>query len=312
MTQNTRHGLWAVVFDNDPTSTDVLGGITMLRLNTGSQVRNEARSGEIYARHQSLVAQKPVGVFGTSALAAALTLCGLTGLDIDGLSNGLHFYAQAGADGGGRLGATSHRKYVVKDGIVVPTRLTCEHQGDAVLEYQALMTYDGSNDPITWTDDQSLPAGITDAERFTLGPTSIESEALDHITRVSLEFGITATAEGADSDLWDTIVYIQEAQPVLRIRGKDPLWLKSDVFPLLGKEVTHANTDVYFRKRDVGGTFVADVTAEHILMSCAGYATIETVLDAQGNATGESELVVPCVYDGTNAPLTFNTASAIT
>ena len=65
MSQNTRHGLWAVVFDSD-----VLGGITMLRVNTGSQVRNEARSGEVYARHQSLVAQKPVATFATNALAA--------------------------------------------------------------------------------------------------------------------------------------------------------------------------------------------------------------------------------------------------
>ena len=105
----------------------------------------------------------------------------------------------------------------------------------------------GSNDPITWTDSQSLPAGITDAERFTLGPTSIESEDLDHVSRVSLEFGITAVSEGADSDLWDTICYIQEAQPVLRVRGKDPTWLKSDVFPLLGKEVTHETAELIVR-----------------------------------------------------------------
>jgi hypothetical protein len=111
---------------------------------------------------------------------------------------------------------------------------------------------------------QSLPAGITDAERFTLGPTTLESEALTGITNFNLDFGITARSEGADSDIWDTIVTIEQILGVLTLRGKDPSWFGAGVIPLAGLAVTHANTAVYLRKRAAGGSFVADLTAEHI------------------------------------------------
>lgn len=311
MTMNSQHGLWAVVADNDPTLTTVLGGISALSMKTNSEIRNEPRSNEVYPRFQSLVAQKPAGTFSTSAIAAALDLAGPTGLDIDGLSNGLHFYAQKGADGGSRAGATSHRKYVMADGILIPKTLTCEHQGDAKIDYEAVITYDGANDPITVTDSASLPAGITDAERFTLASTTIESEALDHLINFNLAFGIKARTEGAGSDIWDTIVTIEQIMGVLRLRGKDPTWFKSDVIPLTGKAVTHASTAVYLRKRAAGASFVADATLEHIKFTFAGMAVIETLLDAQGNATGETELMMPLYYDGTNDPMVIDTTSAL-
>jgi len=311
MSLTTQHGLWAVVVDNDPTSTDIIGGITAMNVRTGSEIRNEARSNEVYPRFQSLVAQKPVGTFATSAIAAALDVAGPTGLDLDGLSNGLHFYAQKGADGGTRAGATSHRKYAIVDGILIPRRLTCEHRGDASLEYESVITYDGSNDPVTVTDSASLPAGIADAERFTLGSATLETEALTGLTRFELDFGIKARAEGADSDIWDTIVTIEEIMGVLKLRGKDPAWFKSDVIPLGGKAVTHANTSVYLRKRAAGATFVADGTEEHIKFTFAGLAVIETLFDAQGNATGETELMMPLYYDGSNDPMVIDTTAAI-
>ena len=306
MSQSTQHGLWAVVVD-----ASVLGGITAQNIRTGTQVRGEARSNEVYPRFQSLVEQKPVATFTTEAIATALGLCGVVGLDIDSLTNGLIFYAQKHADGGTRTAGANHRKYVIKDGILLPQRLTCEHRGDASIEYMAAVTYDGSNDPITWTDNQSLPAGITDAERFTLGPVELESVTFNSKLRFEIDFGIRAEPEAADSDIWDTIVSISQIQPTLRLRGKDPTWLAAASVPLLGKAVTHANTNVYLRKRAAGGTFVADATEEHIKFTFASMATIETVFDASGNATGEIELVMPMIYDGSNTPITIDTTSAL-
>ena len=306
MSQDTQHGLSAVVLD-----TDVLGGISALSCKTGSEIRNETRSNEVYPRFQSLVAQKPVATFSTSAIAAALDLAGPTGCDIDGLTAGLIFYAQAGADGGTRAGAASHRKYVITDGILIPKTLTCEHQGDAKLDYEAVVTYDGSNDPVVATAAQSLPAGITDAERFTLASCTLESVALDHLIRFELDFGIKARAEGADSDIWDTYVSIEEIMGVLTLRGKDPAWFAAAAVPLEGLAVTHANTAVYLRKRAAGATFVADITEEHIKFTFAGLAVLENLFDAQGNATGETELRMPLYYDGTNDPMVIDTTAAL-
>jgi len=306
MAQSTQHGLWAVVVDST-----VLGGITALNVRSGSQVRGEPRSNEVYNRFLSLVEQKPVLTFTTEAIAAALDLCGVVGLDIDGLTNGLIYYAQQHDDGGTRKSGANHRKYVLRDGILIPQRLTVDHRGDASLDYMAAVTYDGVNDPITWSENQSLPAGIADSQRFTIGAVELEAKTLTHITHLELDFGITATPESADSDIWDTIVSIEKIAPTLRLRGKDPTWLKSTTIPLTGLAITHANTNIYLRKRSVGGTFVADATAEHIKLTMEGMATIDQVFDARGNATGETDVVVNGRYDGANTPIVVDTTSAL-
>jgi hypothetical protein len=310
MTQDTQHGLYAVGLED--VSTTVLGGITRQNVRTGSEVRSETRSNEVYPRFQALVAQRPVATFATSAIADALDEAGLTGLDLDSLLVGLHLYAQAGADGGTRASGAAHRKYTIADGLLIPRAITCDHQGDAEIDYEVVATYDGSNDPIVPADGVALPAGITDAERFTLGPVTLQGITFDHLTRFNLDFGIRARAEAADSDIWPTIVTIEEIMGVLRLRGKDPLWLSATKIPLQGKAVLHATTSVYLKKRASGGTFVADATAQHIKFTVDGLATIEEVFDAAGTATGETELALPLRFDGTNDPVVVNTASAIT
>lgn len=307
MTVATKHGLYGVEID-----ATLIGGITNLGTRTGEEVRNEPTSGEIYARFQSLVAQKPGAEFTTLNIAAALDACGLTGVDIGGLAAGLNLYAQKHVEGGTRAGAASHRKYTIKDGILVPRVLSVDHQGDATLRYEAVAIYDGANDPIVIADSQSLPGGLTDAQRFTIGPVTIESVSLAQVRRFELDFGLQVVSEGADSDIWDTFISIESIQPQITLRGIDVEWLKSTNIPLLGKAVTHTNTAIYLRKRAAGGTFVADGTAEHIKFTAAGLATIDTPFEADGNDAGETSLTLPLKYDGVNVPLVINTTSAIT
>ncbi len=307
MAVTTKHGVYGVVIDST-----LLGGITNLNTRTGSEVRNEPTSGEIYARFQSLVAQLPGAEFTTLNIAAALDLCALTGVDVGGLAAGLNLYAQKHVEGGTRAGAASHRKYTLKDGILVPRTLSVTHQGDATLRYEAVGIWDGSNDVITISDSQSLPGGLTDAERFTLGPVTIESVSLAQVRAFELDFGLEVVSEGSDSDIWDTFISIASIQPQITLRGIDMEWFKAANIPLLGKAVTHTNTAIYLRKRAAGGSFVIDGTAEHIKFTAAGLATIDTPFDADGNEAGETSLVVPLKYDGTNAPLVIDTTSAIT
>ena len=308
MSISNAHGLYGVVIDST-----VIGGIGRLFINTGTEVRGEPSSGEVWARFQSLVAQKPRAQFNTMALAAALAKSALTGASIAGMTAGLNLYAQQHAAGGTRTSGSAHRKHTIKHGLLVPRRLTCEHQGDAVLEYEAIITYDGSNQPVVLTESQALPAGLTDAERFTLGPVTIESILLAQVRRFELDFGIEVKTEGSDSDIWDTYCSIESIQPTLTLRGIDLNWWKdSGGVPLTGKAATHANTKIYLRKRAAGATFVADETAQHIKFTADGLAHIADGFSADANNKAEVSLVLPMYYDGTNNPLVVNTASAIT
>ena len=163
------------------------------------------------------------------------------------------------------------------------------------------------------TESQALPAGLTDAERFTLGPVTIESILLAQVRRFELDFGIEVKTEGSDSDIWDTYCSIESIQPTLTLRGIDLNWWKdSGGVPLTGKAATHANTKIYLRKRAAGATFVADETAQHIKFTADGLAHIDDGFSADANNKAEASLVLPMRYDGTNNPLVVNTASAIT
>lgn len=306
MTVTKAHTLYGVVFN-----ATVLGGITAQNISTGTTVRGEGRSGEPYSRINHLVGQKPGATFTSEDIAAALAVCGPAGVDIDGLAAGLILYAQAFADGGTRASGANHRSYTIYDGIVAPQQLRCTHQGDASIDYAALATYDGTHSPLVEADTVSLPAGLTDNARFTLGPITIGGVTLAEYRDLTIDFGIMVRSEGAESDIWDTFSYIVTYQPTITLRGIDVEWLKSTNIPLAGKAAAHADTAIYLRKRSDGGTFVADATAEHIQLTAAGLAWIPTPMDASGLDPAECTLMLRTKYDGTNLPIVVDTTSAL-
>jgi len=305
------HTLCAVV-----SNTTVIGGITAQRLGVGSDVRATPTSGEAEPRFASLYKQTPTGGFTTVNVAAALDAFGIVSpysKSIADLAAGLIFYAQLMDEGSTRTAGAAHRSYTLTEGIVLPRTLSAAHQDDATISYETMPTWDGTNDPIAEADSVALPTTITDAERFTLGPVALESVDLSQLRGIDISFGIVAQTDGSDSEIWDRHAHIVSIIPVLTFRGVNVAWLADAAIPLLGLAVTHANTAIYLRKRAIGGTgFVADITAEHILITAAGVATVQNAFDATGNALATCDVQLTCYGDDTNDPLVISTTSAIT
>ena len=298
------HGLYEV----DVAGTDI-PAITAMNINLGSEIRNEAVSDEVYPRHQALVGQNPRVTFSTNAAAIALGVCGLTG---NALASPMVCSAQKYTEGGTREGATSHKIYTINEGLVIPRRLSVDHRGDVSIDYEALITWDGTNDPIVLTESQSLAAAVGDSERFTIGPVTIESISLPQVRSLEIDFGINAQTEGADSELWDRYARIMSIEPTITLRGIDVAWFKdSGGLAMEGLKATHTNTKIFLRKRALGGTFVADETEEHIKFTAEGYAHIDDALDAGGDQAGETSITFALRFDGTNAPLVIDTTAAI-
>ncbi len=293
----------------------VLSGITRENLSTNSEIRGEPTSGEVYTRYLSLTKQNPGGMFGTQHIASALALLGSVGLDIDDLTGGVILYAAAHERGSTRKTSTNHRSYTINDGLIVPTRLTCDYQGDAELEVAIVTTYDGTNNPVVVADSVALPT-VTDNERYTMGPITVGGVSLPQLTRVEIDFGLKVEAIGAGGgeapeDIWPTFSSISVGQPSLILRGIDVEWFKAANIPLTGLAATHANTSVYFRKRARHSTFVADATSEHILFTADGMAVLDDLFSADRAAPGETGVMIPLDFDGTNAPLVIDTTAAI-
>jgi len=311
MSISRKYSLYAVRLND---AADVLiSGVTSQGLDTGSQVDAEVTGAEVYPRWYALTGQNPGGRFATHHLATALTNIGMTGLSIASLQSGLELILQKHAEGGMRAGALSHRIYGMTEGLIVPGTISCLHGPGqhASVDYRIVLTWDGSNEPFTVTDSQTLPTAEDDDERFAIGPWFVGGVTIDHLRGVTIDCGVNVVTEGGDGDLYPTFASIPTITPVLRLNGIDPEWLKAANIPLTGKVGTHANTIGYFRKRSATG-FVANATAQHIKFTAAGLAYIENAFDASGVAAAECSLVMPLRYDGTNAPLTINTASAIT
>lgn len=305
-----RHNLYGVeLADTVPV---VLGAIESVNIRTGTEHRAETTSGALYPTHTSIVAQNPVADFSSYALQDCLDQVGVAGLSIADLANGLNLYAYKHADGGGRMTGSNHRKFNILKGLVVPTRITCDHRGDAMISYNILPTWDGANDPVVESDASAVPSAPSDDERFTIGGASIGGVTIDEIRSFELDFGMNAKTEGADSHLHDTHASIVEVIAMLTLRGINLEWLKSTNIPRAGKAATHANTTLYLRKRlQTSAGFVSNATSEHIKMTMAGLAWIEDAFTGGQDNPAECSLRLVAKFDGTNLPVVFTTASAI-
>ena len=308
------HTLYAAQLYTDAMGAAVLlCGLQNSSIRTGSEIRSEPASGDPYPRHQAIVAQKPMATLESFHIARYLDAMGYSGHPIKSATNyGLRLYAAKFTEGSTLASGSVHRKYTIREGMLCPRRLTCSHQGDATITYEALVTYDGTNDPIVIADSEALPSGLIDDERFTLGAVTFGGVSLPQVTQLDIDFGLDAQTEGTNSDIWDTHSTLRKVRPSITLRGIDIEWFKSSVIPLIGLNGTHANSGFYLRKRSVGGTFVANATAEHIHGTICGLAVVEEAFSAQTNQNAEPSVTIPLRHDGTNYPIVFDTTSAIT
>jgi len=312
MTVSRIHSPYGVQLHTDAMGASVvLDGIVSQGLSTETTVESKSTSGEIYRRFLALVAQNPMARFATHNIATALDNVGLTGLPIAAATNpGVNFFAYAHLAGGSRKTGSNHRKYNFKLGIVVPKRLRIRHQQSAELEYEIIPIWDGTNDPIVIADTSAVPTQGGDVERFGLKSVAVGGVTIGQVQEVELDFGLKVSAKGGDGDIWNSFVSIDEVEPKISITTTDVEAFKSSNIPLIGKAAAHADTLIKLRKRAQGGTFVADATAEHILLTACGLAYVtEPFADEDNKAAVKLELC--CRYDGTNAPVVFDTTYAL-
>ena len=310
MGKTTKYTIAGVEFD-----TTVIGGIGSVAISDNAEIRAEQTSGEVSPRFATKVGAKPVATFSSFNIAAMLGQVGAGGLDIETLSAGLNLYARKYIEASVPAATAVHRKFTATNGIILPRRLSVDHQGDASLDIEALFTStDGATNPLAIDDTTISVPGVTDAERFTLGPLTLAGQALGDMQSLEIDFGLGAETEGGDSDLWPTFSSIQTWVPTITIVTANVPSIASAVIPPEGIDYTHANTIFYLKKRtnDEDG-FELDATAEHVKFTAGGLARVENLFSgSSGNESAQIGIVMHCTFDGTNDPLTVDTASAIT
>ncbi len=263
----------------------------------------------------ALIAQKVLGSFETLALPTLIDAVGLKALGIVTTSEpGVTFYLEKFDADGITTAGNTERSYKISAGVVVPRRISCDHQGNASISVDVVVAKKSANDAIVLSDVATLPTIANDGLRWTLGTTKIGNIVLADYTRLEIDFGNTVETRGAQSDVYDAYIEVRTHAPTITITGIDPTWFAAAGIPMDGLACTQANTIIYLRKRSVDGSgFVADATTEHIKFTAAGIATVQQAFSGQAQQFSETSLKITCVEDGSsNDPIVVDTSSAIT
>lgn len=286
-------------------------GLTNIDFPTNIDVSGND-SGSLYEEFQSVTNYAPVANGTSKAIKELIDLVGLNGqcigaaltLDqLDVISRKMETCQTA-------LGATPHIRDRVTTGLIRLGTLTADRNQDATLSFMVDCLTDGTNAPVARTDGVAMPSPLT-VERFTVGQLKIGGVVQPDVEGWSLDFGVNISEKTpALGFVWPDAVGITTVRPVLTLRGRDLSKVTTALLAFSANGATHANTLLQLIKRQSGGAFVSFATAEHIAITCAGLIVPENLVSAAANQRATNTLRIPLHYDGTNAPVLFNTAIA--
>lgn len=292
-------------------------GLISERCDINAELVAELTGSAIRPKHTAINAISPLISGSAYSLATILDIVGTTGLGIDSDSNpGLTVYHALMTDMGQVSGGSSNQTTLVKKGVFVPRRITCQSRGDAVLDFEVYTIQKSTNHPVVVGYSGTLPTLTVAEARWTLGPIDIGGTVFSDYNSIEIDFGLQITPEAVESAIYNKYIGVINQIPRITIAGIDPGWWvagTSGTIPLNGSAVLHANSNIYLRKRTQDGShFVANGTSEHIMFTFAGIAAIQSTGGTATSLTDSSIVIQPAEDSSGNAPLIVDTTAAIT
>lgn len=283
-----------------------LSGLTSLDVQNNPAVDNETGIGSPYPQFVVVTGIQPRIPFASRAVAAVLGVTGSDGAPISTANKLAAYFAKIGDNGLVETGAV-HTQYIAERGLLLPRRLSVEHQRYATIDVEALLySLDGAAHPLAVSHILALPTIARDNIRHTIksvviGNGDVEID-LGCVTRVEVNFGSQARTVGCSSDVYDSHLVQDSVQPTISVTGITPGILSNDL--LEGILADHAETVITLRQYDVSGVgFVAD---DDIVITAHGLAVLESH-SGQGSRESSVTLNVTCAWDGTNKPILITT-----
>lgn len=295
----------------DKTSPVSINGVGRCSLNPAVEALLLESDGEVHPRYSGVAAVRPVIAFDTYSVAKLLAL-GTNTFALYGQAISSSCIAktwlQKLTKGAGRAGAGANVLMAVNEGILVPRRLAASGARPAVLSCEIVATWDGTNAPITLTGSQSLVGDAgADAALF-VGPVSVNGTALEGVQSITVDFGISLVLLGEEEDATPQYVAVGTGRPSIRVAFANADFLTT--LGVWGNPQGATDTLVYLRAGTKGGARVAKATAAHTKISVDDGVIYAEGLD-EGGGIQVPTLVIQPTYDGTNAILVVDTASAI-
>ena len=311
MSHYTNH---AIEFqDTADASATILGSLSQVATPIESDVQYSETSGTYYPEHVSVAAVMPKFSASSFDIKKCIDYFGVVGkmIEEDTGKVGTAIYQAYYNDAAISAGATHRRLRMAKAFVKLGT-VSVGHRSDAQVSLEGTGLYDETNAPVLIEASQSLPTLPASSGRWTIASVSIGGIAVNCNLSLDIDFGISETAFGCDSNTFDTMLNLSSVQPKVTFTSLDIEGFADAKVPLLGLAGTHANTIIKLRKRAHGTAgFVADGTAEHITLTADGVLLATEAHSASGNQQAQASFEMHCKWDGTNAPFIFDTAATL-
>ena len=286
----------------------LIDGITRQNIGAGIQKVKNFNDGSVDVRYIATMSRKTTIEFSTRAVAKALGAVGARGAALAGA--GVTLFFQKNADSGERASGTAHLKVVIATGLIIPLTLRAGQDGEGEISYQIIpVSADGTTDPITITDSQALAGTPDSAEKFTVGPCSINGTDVEPQS-LEVNFGISVQTRSHSGFYLPLQASIKTVAPTVTIQSKDVS--KVVTFALAGTAQSVTDTVLYLRKLDQNGTRVANITAEHVKLTIDDGQIHTDGLGSDGEEDATATLMMDVAYDGVNSPIVVAAASEIT
>jgi len=236
--------------------------------------------------------QWPKVPFTTLKIANAMTLFGIDGYEIS--ANPLECYTVEADHAATRK--TTGEKINVTAGIVVPTQLSVKNEPGATLAYTAFGGAEDGTIPFAATSAQTVPIGLDIDELFRAGDVTINSVSVGPVSGYTIDFGIEVEVQIDPTTAFPTLVYIKKHAPKITILSQ-----KATSLVQMGVSGNDDLVSLSLLKCESAGTIAA--TGHKTFATHKNFVRVGK-LGGSHNEPAETEIVVDCLYDGTNAPIT--------
>lgn len=285
----------------------IYGGVSH-SIDPGIETVREHGDGHVDDAFAAVIMQSPRFSLSTRAVAAALALVGIGGVDIAAAAD---LWLQRFAAGGTRMTGANSTKFTFALGMACLRTLECDDGGLATLAIDVVArSSDGITAPMTVTAASTMPALTLLDQAFTLGPVSINGTTLGGVKSTRVDFGKQLVVESGDGDTYPTFIAIQARQPSILVRTTQTQHVAGGG---LGQIIAQGATDsaVYFRRVAKNGTRVANATTQHLSFSVDDGIITAREVAATSRSPAMLEYLIEPTFDGTNDVVAIGNGVAI-
>lgn len=297
------------VVETGPTTTHL--GLTNVDYPTNAEVSGND-SGSLYEEFYAVTGFAPVATLTSKAVTELIGMIGLNGVcvgagkpvtQVDVISRKMETCQTS-------LGSTPHLRDRCTAGLLRLGSLSASRGQDATITAILDTFTDGTNGPVARTDGVAMPTPLT-VERLTLGQLAIAGVVYPEVESVSIEFGVSISEKTpALGFIWPESAGVLTVRPILTLQGRDLSKVTAALLAFTANQATHANTKIQLIRRANAGAFESFVSTVHTSITMAGLVVPDNLVSASANQRGTHTIRVMGHFDGTNAPILFNTAVA--